>query len=42
MLKQKTIVTLARGEAIIISPSQFGPMLEIAHWLSVSVLHQGD
>lgn len=42
MLKQRAMVTLARAEVITIRPRHFGNMLEIAHWLSVSVLHQCD
>ena len=30
------------GEAMIISPRHFGDVLEIAQWLSVSLLHQCD
>lgn len=42
MLEQRTMVTLAKGEAITIGPRHFGDTLEIAHWLSVSILHQCD
>lgn len=42
MLEQRTMVTLAGAEAITIRPRHFGDMLEIARWLSVSILHLCD
>ena len=42
MLEQRPTVTLARAEAITIRPRHFGDMLEIVHWLSISILHQCD